>query len=349
MLLEALSIGGSLVSGLIQSGSANKAAKKQEAMQREAIAAQQQAAESARRVYDPTVQQYNRGLGALGDRIGVPSAGDQTANGVDVNAYIQSNPDVAAARQSLEAQGVIGAGKQWDTFEDWVAEVQLPGAMSSGEQRAYPTAQAAPQSSTNALTGNPGTFGNTADPTWTAPDPFSFDINSFVDNPAYRFAQEQGSGQVMANSAATGALQSGAALKALQDRGQKTAYGFFDQERDAAYGQWLDKYKIDRANYESDRSYLTGRYDSGVDDLYNFTGLGQNALTGTANAYLGEGSATARGLNDIGDTQAGNALAQGSIWSNTVNNALGGVTGLLKNQKPKTNSNEWSPTWGGGS
>lgn len=338
MLLEALSIGGSLLGGLIGSNSAKKAAQSQEQMQREAIAAQQQAAESARRVYDPTVQAYNQGLNALTQRLGVSNAAssNQTVGGVDVNAYISQNPDVAAFKQVLEQRGDIGAGKQWATFEDWVREVQLPNAMMNGEQRSYPTAapvQAEAPGTSNALTGT-GTFGNTADPTWTTPDPFSFSIDSFTSNPAYQFALEQGSGQVMANSAATGALQSGAALKALQDRGQKTAYNFYDNERNTAYSQWLNDYKLNRANYESDRGYLTDRYDRATDDMFRYAGMGQNALTGTANAYLGEGNTTANALGNIGTSQAGNALAQGNIWSGVA----GDVTGVLKGVLNKNNS-----------
>ena len=336
MLREALSIGGSLLGGLIGSNSAKKAAQSQEQMQREAIAAQQQAAESARRVYDPTVQAYSQGLNALTDRLGVSnSSPSQTVGGIDVNAYIAQNPDVAAFKQTLMQRGDIGAGKPWATFEDWVREVQLPNAMMNGEQRSYPTAapaQAEAPGAANALTGT-GTFGNTADPTWQTPDPFSFDINSFTSNPAYQFALEQGSGQVMANASATGALNSGAALKRLQDRGQQTAYNFYAPEREFAYNQWLNDYKLGRANYESDRGYLTDRYDRATDDLMRYAQMGQNALTGTANAYLGEGNTTASALGNIGDARSGNALAQGDIWSGVAGDVTGVLKGVLSKNK----------------
>ena len=362
MLLEALSIGSSLLGGVLQSNAANKASKAQVQSQREAIAAQQRASGQVQDLQAPGVAAYGAGMNALTGRLGLPTQGVASAvagqGGTDYASYLAANPDVAAAYQAeatrdgksqdnLRAQGIQNAEDyaRWHYDNYGRAEgreaptAPTPSVASMGES-ASPAGQ-------NSLTGS---YGNTADPTWTPPPAFSFDINSFVDNPAYKFAMEQGSGQVLASNSATGSLQSGAALKRLQDRGQQTAYNFFDQERDQAYGEYLDNYKLTRAGYESDRGYLTDRHDQGTDDLFRYTGVGQNALNTTSNSIMGQGEAEADGLARIGDVRAGNALQQGNIWSSIagqVGGAAAGVINGLGTKKPSLTT--WSQNWGGGS
>lgn len=98
------------------------------------------------------------------------------------------------------------------------------------------------------------------EPTYTPPPEFSFSADSFKDNEAYKFAQEQGSGRVLASASATGSLKSGAALKALQDRGQQTAYQFYAPERDAAYARYADSRDFGRQTFDADRNFSYGEY-----------------------------------------------------------------------------------------
>lgn len=351
MLGALIGAGASLLGGVLQSNSADKAAKAQAQAQREAQAARERAAGQVQALQAPGVAAYGAGLNALTGRLGLPSndRGDELAGveGFDERAYMAANPDVAQRASQIVAEGQIGPGKQWETPEEWAAFQYANTGRNEGRQAPTVAPQAAPAAGQNALTGS---YGKTADPTWTPPPAFSFDINSFKDNPAYKFAQEEGSGRVLSSASATGALQSGAALKRLQDRGQQTAYTFFDQERDQAYGQYLDDYKLGRANYESDRGYLTDRYDQGTDDLFRYTGVGQNALNTTSNSIMGQGEAEADGLARIGDVRAGNALQQGNIWSSIagqVGGAAAGVINGLGTKKPSLTT--WSQNWGGGS
>lgn len=349
MLPALIAAGTTILGGVLQSNAANKAADRQAEAQAQALEAQKRAAEQARGVYSPTVTAYGGALNALTGRLGLPQNSNGSpagaAGSTDWVAYLAANPDAQAWVNSVKG-----------TVDDHFGGDEMALAQShwqqDGQRRPLTTVAAPPTQPTptgNALTGSAqtgtGTFGNTADPTWEAPSyqappEFSFSVDSFKDNPAYKFALEQGSGQVMANSAATGALNSGAALKALQDRGQKTAYGFYADERDSAYDRYntdrnfsRNAYEndrnFDRSTYESDRSYLTGRYDRATDDLARYTGLTQNALTGTANAYLGEGNSTADGLLGIGSASAGNALAQGNIWSQMVGSLGGQAAGIV--------------------
>ena len=340
LLAAGIQAGGSLLGGLLQSGSANKAADRQAAAEQAAQQARERAAQKTQQLQAPGVAAYGAGLNALTGRLGLPTQGvapTQTKGGAfDPSAYLAANPDVAAEFSRLSPNNLknnLGVSTpeqfaQWH-YNQYGQYEGRPGSPSEVVQAQAPAAEqpAAPTTTeANALTGS---FGNTADPTWTAPDPFTFNINDFVDNPAYKFALEQGTGQVLASKAATGALNSGAALKELQDRGQKTAYGFYDQERDAAYDQWLNGYKLKRADYESDRGYLTDRYDRGTDDLFRYTGIGQNALNTTTNSINGLGAAEAEGLKNVGEYGAGNALAQGNIWSGIAGDLAGLGAGLI--------------------
>lgn len=94
--------------------------------------------------------------------------------------------------------------------------------------------------------------------TYNDPEAFSFDVASFTENPFYKFTQQEGSGRVLANASVTGSRQSGAALKALQDRGQATAYQWYAPERDAAYSRHTDNRNFLRSKYESDRGFEYG-------------------------------------------------------------------------------------------
>lgn len=341
VLAAGVQAGGALLGGLLQSNAANKAADRQAAAEQAAQQARERAAQKTQQLQAPGVAAYGAGLNALTGRLGLPTQGiapTQTVGGAfDPAAYLAANPDVAAEFSRLSPNNLknnLGVSTP-EQFAQWHYNQygQYEGRPGSPSQAVQTPAEPAPTAAAPAAGGTPnaltGSFGNTADPAWVEPEAFSFNINDFVDNPAYKFAQEQGSGQVLASSAATGALQSGAALKALQDRGQKTAYGFYDQERDAAYDQWLNGYKLKRANYESDRGYLTDRYDRGTDDLFRYTGIGQNALNTTTNSINGVGAAEAAGLENIGQYGAGNALAQGNIWSGIAGDLAGLGAGLI--------------------
>lgn len=367
-----ISAANSVIGGAIQGNAAEKAKDASIHAQQQARIDQQRAANEVRGLQAPGVQAYNNGLNALTGRLGLPTAGVQAAitnsgqeAGADYLAYVQNNPDLLA-----EGNRVVGKG-EFATLEDygrWHRQTfgaqgrELPTrGLPPADQTQQPAA-GAPPAQQNALTGNPGTFGNTQDPTWTppaayeaptydAPSAFQFDLETFKNDPGLQWALSQGTGQVQAGAGAGGYLQSGAAMKAIADRGQKTGYTYFAGERDSAYnryandrsfgrstfendrgfgyGQYLDNYRLGRANYESDRNYLTGRYDQGTNDLFRYLGVGQDALASTSNAISGAGTASANAAMGIGNAQAGNALQQGSIWSGVAGDLGGIAKGLV--------------------
>lgn len=340
---------GSIIGGVLQGNAADKAKDAQEGAAQQAQHARERTANQVQQLQAPGVAAYSGGLNALTTRLGLPTqavanAGPKQAiGGFDAAYYAQARPDVVAEFSRLSPNnlknnlginpGDLNGFLKWHW--DQTGQYEPDNAPNAATAEAWRTASTAPPAA--APTGAPsggvnalnGSFGNTADPTWKAPPAFSFDIDSFKDNPAYKFALEQGSGEVLANASVTGALQSGAALKRLQDRGQQTGYNFYDQERDQAYEQWLNNYNISRGEYETDRNYLTDRHDRGTDDLFRYTGVGQTALNTTTNSLNGLGAAEAAGLEGLGDVRAGNAVAQGNIWGGVVNNLAGAAGSLV--------------------
>lgn len=208
---------------------------------------------------------------------------------------------------------------------------------------------------------NPGTY---APPTYTAPanfqgpSPFSYTQADYTASPAYQYTVDQALKGALASSSATGALQSGATLKALQDRAANLAYGDFSAERNFAYGNYSDQrnfdynqsnndrnfgyqnyldsrnfgaaqFNTDRAfNYGAStdaRNYLTSRYDTQTNNLFNLAGTGQSAASLTANAGQNSTNGIVSALNSGAATQ-GNAAIAGS---NAISSLLGsGVNAL---------------------
>jgi len=362
MIAALIGAGTALLGGALQSRAADKAKDAQEAALQRQMQAQQRAAGEVRQLNQPGVNAYGTALNALGSRLGLPTqgvAGTQQQAAFDPAGYLAANPDVMAEYQRLSPENLrnnLGVNSP-EEFAAWHRNQYgqfEPGRNMGGAQPQTLPTSAGPAPTQNALGPPAGSFGNVQNPTYTdpgnyqAPDAFSFDLASFQNNPAYQMALETGSGQVMANASATGALQSGAALKALQDRGQKTAYQFYAPERDAAYTRYntdrdfganqadLNR-RWDRGLYESERGYLTGRYDTETENMFRYLGVGQNAVNATGNAALGEGNALSSGFGGIGDAQAGNALQQGNIWSGVLGTVGGTVAGLV-NGLPRRNA-----------
>ena len=366
VMAAAFQAGGDLIGGALQGRAAEKAKDAQIHAQMQAEQRIARATEEARRLQGPYMQAGYTGINALTRRLGLPGEGvvdatNASGAGADWQAYGRQNPDVMNAARQAVGRGEFGSEEEF--YRDHYY------THGQGEGRELPTyggqvvnnpTQAEPAGGPggpvgNALTGG-NTYGDAANPTapapYEAPAPyqrseFEFAIDDFTKNPAYQFAMEQGSGQVMANAAATGALRSGAALKALQDRGQKTAYQFFDNERNFAYGKHRDDRDFDygqyidgrnfgytqsrdgRRDYEDNRNYLTGRYDRETDDLFRYTGMGQNAAGVVTNAALGQGTQGANLSLAGGDSRAGNALQQGSIWSGVAGDLAGLASSYL--------------------
>jgi hypothetical protein len=110
-------------------------------------------------------------------------------------------------------------------------------------------------------------------------------FQTYRDSTGYQFTLDQGLGAVNSNAYANGMGNSGATLKALQDRGSQVGNTYFN-------------------------GYLT--------QLQNVQGVGSNAksaLTGAGQNYVAQGT---NANNSQGQAAANNALYQGQLVTNTI-------------------------------
>jgi len=135
--------------------------------------------------------------------------------------------------------------------------------------------------------------------------PFSFNYNP-ANDPEYNFLLQQGSNAITSQASATGGVNSGATLEALQNYGQNTALQSYQTE----YGNALNAYGANQTNLSNIYARLMG-----------VAGLGENAAAGVGNAAVSTGQSI--GSNMIG---AGNAQAAGTVGS--ANALSGGLTSL---------------------
>ena len=124
------------------------------------------------------------------------------------------------------------------------------------------------------------------------------DLNSNL-APNYAFQLGQGTGANLAQSNATGGLVGGNAMKGLQDYTQNYASN--------AYQNAFNNYQAQRTNIYNANSGLAG--------------LGENAVTGSANTQLGIGTQISNITQGIGNAQAAGTIGAANAYS-------GGVTGI---------------------
>lgn len=172
-----------------------------------------------------------------------------------------------------------------------------------------------------------GSFGHTEDPTYTAPGAFTYTAADYMASPGYQFQQDEARRAILASASATGALQSGAALKELQDRAQQIALQDFNNERAFNYDVYKDSRNFGRDVYDTDRNYLTDRYDTGTNNLFRLTGVGQQATGLLSNAELERANLGANSDRNVGQAKASNALTQGDIWGNLASGLGGYLSG----------------------
>lgn len=99
-----------------------------------------------------------------------------------------------------------------------------------------------------------------ASPTYQAPTAFSYDLGAYESSPGYEWQVGQAQQAILANAASTGSLQSGAALKALQDRSQQMAYQDYDKERSFAYNQYQADRNFGYGQFQDNRTFDYNRY-----------------------------------------------------------------------------------------
>lgn len=349
-------------------GYSQQATDQNVALQREILATQQSNTAGARAVGNAALQKLAQQFGLSVDQVASAAQGlgvaveGGSAPAAAVSPEFLANP----LNQDLVAEGnrVVASGE----FPDMASYLAYHQSQAPGEyeQRgnwqasaaptqapATPVAPATPasQSTTAATdidssgfyTGVRPTVG--AAPTYVAPTyretavaPLDVSLGNYEKSPDYEFQQEEGSKRILATAAATGGLESGAALKALQKYGQNLAMGDYGQWRDYTTGQFnndraftanrddaansfgqstaLAKFGADQSNYQygtnlgqsifnTNRDYATSRSDYNTGALMGLAGYGQNATNASNGALASAGA-------NIGNAYFNNATTQGN-------------------------------------
>lgn len=218
------------------------------------------------------------------------STASSQAGSPDWNGYIAAHPDLAETISGPNSNQFTGATPQEKAADHYArygqaAGWQLPttAAPAKGDQPQVLPASTGPNGQPTVAVGTdptrPGltqtapyqapTTTQTAPyaapsfvstPGYQAPDAGKLDVslNSYQVDPGYNWQQSEASRATLAGSAATGALHSGAAAKALQDRAQQIA--------NTDYSNW--------------RSYTTGQYNTDRSRADQNAQFGYNALLG---------------------------------------------------------------------
>lgn len=185
--------------------------------------------------------------------------------------YLAANPDVAAAVNDPNSQfaGATAAERAADHYARYGQAEVASGGRSLGSER--------PQMPGGQPTYTPQTY---VAPTYTRPEygnALDVSLDSYKSSPEYQAAMlditRQG-GQVRAAMASQGMLNSGAALKRLQEVGQENTIKYYGDFRDYRTGQ----YNTDRSRFDNNYNYDTGLNSQ---NALSYAGLNsQNALAG---------------------------------------------------------------------
>lgn len=275
-----LSIGASLVGGLLQSDAASGAADAQAAGTAAATAENRRQFDLTREDYRPGRTIGNNALAALAQYFGVSTGAGGVGGGTgagglseaDIRAMLAPQFTSAATRGGYEEAGREGAS-QWVSGQ--------PGAVNQAGLDAAVQARLAQQPQGGAASPVAGSGSGSAD----AIDP--------TQDPGYQFGLQQGQQALDRKFAASGGRVSGAALKAAQEYGVNYATTGYN----AAYQRRQDR----------------------LNRLQALAGIGQTATAGSAaagDAAAGRNSAL---YASQGDAMGASQLARGNIWGDTTN------------------------------
>jgi len=294
---------------------------------------------------------------ALLDRLGLNPAAKEaaaaTANASKYSQYLKQNPDVAAGWETAKNDPQYGGD-----INKWAASHYE--TYGKNEGRVLPEADQAAAPATPAEPSRPGLVQTPAyqaptlsqTPAYQAPemDPLDVSLGSYEKAPDYEFQQTEARRGTLAGAAATGALRSGAAAKALQDRAQQIAYGDYTNWRNYTTGQYnTDRSRADQ-NAQFGYNALTDQNrfkDSAAIDASTF---GYNALTNQnsqANQYNQQNFNTDRaytadqkqqGTNNLFTLSGLGASATGANNNAIANTASNNSNALFSNASAQGNA-----------
>jgi hypothetical protein len=286
-------IGGAVIGSSAQKKAANQANAAQQRstdaqlqLGRENINFQQGIYNQNRGLLSPFVERGNVAGQSINALLGLPSAPSSSApTGVQtapVAGQVAVN-DPAWSEGALQAMGLGSRGDSVGTLQGHLGgqiEGQLPDYV---RQRYDSYVQSHPQQQQQQQT--------TAAPTGTQPlDAF----NNFANSAGMQFQLQQGENAINNGYAAKGQLQSGAALKGLQNYGQQTA---------------LNNYFLPYLGL------LGGQQATGAQAGSAIAGVGSNFGNTVANIYGQQGNAIQSGANAASNAALLRGQANNNMWS----------------------------------
>ncbi|MBJ7410123.1 MAG: hypothetical protein JHD15_07115 [Phenylobacterium sp.] len=311
------SIGGAAGGALSSSKASKKATKAQLAALEEARKIQGQAYTDVKGFQQPYMDFGSSSMNALTSRLGLPqpaAAVAPTNNALTGGPIGTTGGPVSSVQPNPAAPGTFAD----ERFPPPGPAPAVAAAPPSTDAPVQTMAAPAPATAPAAPGVDPGTYGSTANP--TAPGAFSYGEADYKESPALKAALARATDVVQSSAAAGGRLFSGATQKELSDRAYQIALGDFNQERQFNYGLNRDA----RSDYETDRGYLTGRFDRQTDNLFRGTSVGQGAAGVVSSAASRYGDQVAGLVTEGGQVRAQNALTQGQIGSDFAT-GLGGI------------------------
>lgn len=284
-------VGSAVIGGAVASSSANKAAKAQTQAAETAAAEQRAARDQITALLAPYTAS---GIPALQAQLNLLGLGTKTTNW---EAYARSNPALMRAYEAQRTQPVVGFGAVGQP------EARLLGFDGRGEP-IYDTTETVQFGGTQMQPGGIQSLSEFAqryyqdtgigagdDISQFIIDPQQQAINEIEQGAAFQALAQQGENAILQNASATGGLRGGNTQAALAQFRPALLNQFIEQQ----YGRLGGMVKIGQASA------------AGVG------AAGQEAATNIGNA-----------LTNVGQAQAGAALAKGNAW----NQALGTVGGF---------------------
>lgn len=318
-------LGGAAGGALSSSSGSKKATKAQLEALAEARGIQKQAYTDVQGYQKPYMDFGTSSTNALTSRLGLPAPAATVAptNNALTGAPVGTSPTTP----TVVPQSVYGDG---------AFQARPVAAGPSGEVTPQPAtvpAPTAPQAPTATATPaapgvDPGTYGTTANP--TAPGAFSYGEGDYKESPGLAGAIKRATDAVQSSAAAGGRLFSGATLKDIADRAYDLSLKDYQGERAFAYGLNRDQ----RADYQDDRGYLTGRFDTQTNNLFRGTSVGQGAANTVSNAASRYGDQVAGLVTEGGQVKAQNALTQGQIGADFATGLGGLISGAIGGGTP---------------
>jgi hypothetical protein len=303
-------IGGAVLSSSAQKKAASSANKSQQQatqaqlqLGRESMALNRDIYNSNFGILSPFVSRGNVAGDSINALLGLPSAptiSSPLAGGGTTASPTVSGPQGPAGGGGAVSGGTSGSLEPHFLRENFPTDGPGPARLAVGLLRTQ--AQRNPVVSQTPLPAAPS-VGNTSAPPGVTPISASTALNNFANSAGMQFQLQRGGEMINNNYAAHGQLQSGAAMRALQDYGQQTA---------------LNNY------FMPYMGLLSGQQSVGAGAASSIAGVGANFGNTAANINAGMGANIQNGANAASNAALLRGQANANMWSG-IGGALGGL------------------------